>query len=205
MEAVGKTVTVAQVLDEILTDKIFLQTSRGGVTLSGGEPTAQPDFAEALLVACKAEGLHTCVETCAWCPSEVLLRLIPHTDLFLVDWKITDDTLHKQYTGASNAPIRENLALLHRAGAPVVLRCPLIPGVNDTPDHYDGIARLALHYSNILEIDLEPYHPMGLAKAAALGKHLPYDRPDFPVDRLAADAQRHLQSSLSIPVRSSGK
>ena len=205
LEKIGRAVTVEEVLDEILTDRVFLQTSKGGVTLSGGEPTAQSDFSEELLSACKAAGLHTCVETCAWCDEDALLRLIPHTDLFLVDWKITDNDLHRKYTGASNAPILQNLALLHRNNSPVVLRCPLIPGVNTTPEHYDGIARLALRYSNVRQIDLEPYHPMGLAKAAALGKRLPYASPDFLSAKIAEEAKRHLQSVLSLPVRISAE
>lgn len=179
VELTGRRYTVDEVMAEILTDRVFYETSDGGVTLSGGEPTAQPEFAASLLAACKEKGLTTCIESCGWCDKETLSALIPLTDLFLIDWKLTDDVLHREYTGVSNQKIIENLAILNENGARVVLRCPLIPSVNLTEEHYDGIVSVANRFECIEGIDLEPYHPMGVDKSEALGKKTAYDNRSF--------------------------
>ena len=205
LERVGERRTVEEILAELLKDRIFYATSHGGVTLSGGEPTAQPDFAEALLAACKREGLHTCVETCGWCRSEIMQRLMPLTDLFLLDWKISDDALHRQYTGVSNRPILQNLALLQENHAQVILRCPLIPEINTNTAHYDAIIALVQDHPCIRQIDLEPYHPMGIGKTEALGKAALYSNEAFLDPAIAEDAKKHIQSRVRIPVKISGK
>lgn len=205
LETVGETKTVDEVLSDVLSDRVFYETSNGGVTISGGEPTAQPAFTEAFLAACKKEGLHTCMETCAWCAPDVLLKIAPLVDLFLLDWKLTDDALHKQYTGVSNALIVENLARLCDVGARVILRCPLIPDINLTEDHLDGIAALANRFSCIEQIDLEPYHPMGIGKTNALGKVASYTNDEFLETARAEEAKEHIAPRVSIPVTVSGK
>ncbi len=204
LETIGQTQTVEEVLSEILSDSIFYRTSGGGVTISGGEPTAQPEFTEALLAACKREGLHTCIETCGWCTADTITRLIPYVDLFLMDWKISDDVRHRLYTGVSNQPILRNLSLLHELGAEVVLRCPLIPDINIEASHFDGVAKLANQYANIQQIDLEPYHPMGLGKAKALGKKSIYGNDRFPDASAMEEARQYIQDLVRIPVRISG-
>ena len=205
LEAAGRDVTVGEVLADIFCDRSFYEASGGGVTLSGGEPTAQPRFSEALLLACRAAGLHTAMETCLYCSPDVLARLSACTDLFLVDWKCENDALHRHYTGVSNALIRENLSRLCKIGARVVLRCPLIPSVNLTEEHYDGIVALANAYPNIERIDLEPYHPMGVGKSLSLGRTPTYSNDAF----LDADEAERIASVLrprvSIPVAVSGK
>jgi len=189
----------------VLSDRVFYETSNGGVTISGGEPTAQPTFTEAFLSACKKEGLHTCMETCGWCKPEILIALAPLVDLFLLDWKLTDDALHKKYTGVSNDLIVENLARLCDIGARVILRCPLIPDINLTEDHLDGIAALANRFSCIEQIDLEPYHPMGIGKTNALGKTASYTNEEFLASDRAEKARAYILKSVSIPVTVSGK
>ena len=205
LETAGETKTVQDVLTEVLSDRIFYTTSHGGITVSGGEPTAQATFTEALLTACKREDLHTCMETCGWCGTEAMLRLIPLTDLFLLDWKISDDTLHRKYTGVSNRPILQNLTLLREHNARVILRCPLIPDINTDPAHYDGIAALANQYSNIEQIDLEPYHPMGIGKIEALGKTVAYTNNSFLDPAVAEEAKEYIMHRVSIPIKISGK
>lgn len=205
LETVGVTKTVEEVLSDLLSDRVFYETSNGGVTVSGGESTAQPVFTEALLSACKKEGLHTCIETCGWCRPEVLLTIAPLVDLFLFDWKITDDALHRKYTGVSNALILENLARLCEIGSRVILRCPLIPDINMTEDHLEGIANLANRFACIERIDLEPYHPMGIGKANALGKTANYTNGAFLETERAEEARLHLSDLAPIPVTISGK
>ena len=205
IDTVGKTQSVEEVISEILKDKIFYQTSHGGVTVSGGEPTAQPDFTEALLAECKREGLHTCIETCAYCSPDIIKRLFPYVDLFLVDWKISDSDLHKRYTGVGNQLILDNIALLDDLGAEIVLRCPLIPSVNIEETHFSAIARIANQYKSIKRIDLEPYHPMGVEKLRALGKTSDYMSDSFADPKVIEQARQYIERSVFVPVIISGK
>ncbi len=169
LTAVGELKSVEEVLREVLSDKIFYETSNGGVTLSGGEPMYQFDFALELLKACKRENLHTAMETCGFAPSEQYREIAPFTDLFLFDYKISDKEKHKYYVGADNSLILKNLYLLDSLDAKIILRCPIIPGINDTEEHFESIASVANSLQNILEINIEPYHSMGAGKAEKLG------------------------------------
>ena len=162
--------TVSRVLETVLRDMPFYQTSGGGMTLSGGEPLYQSAFSCELLKEAKKMGLHTCVETSGFAAKQILQEIAAHTDLFLYDWKLTDPNLHHQYTGVSNTKIRENLYLLSGMGKEIILRCPVIPGVNDTTEHFSGIAELADELDAIRWVELEPYHPLGSGKSAMLGK-----------------------------------
>ncbi len=170
LEQAGKTMTAEAVLKEVLKDQVFYESSGGGLTLSGGEPLFQPDFAYALLKSAKQQGLHTCIETCGFADKDLLFKIAAVTDLFLYDWKITSDSLHRQYTQQSNCIIRENLMLLDKHGSATILRCPVIPSVNDTDEHFKGIAELANTLNHILHIEIEPYHPLGSDKYQQLGK-----------------------------------
>ncbi len=204
LETAGKDMTVSEVLADVLNDRIFYNTSHGGITLSGGEPTAQPCFAEALLAAAHEARIETAMETCAFCPTDTLLRLASHTDLFLIDWKLGNDDLHRQFTGSSNALIRENLARLCEIGARVVLRCPLIPDVNLTEEHYDSIVALANAHGNIEQIDLEGYHPMGVSKSEVLGKTAAYRNGAFLERHAVGAVQQSIAARVRIPVMISG-
>ena len=192
--------TLDEVLADVMSDEIFYQTSSGGVTLSGGEPTAQPQFAKALLAACKQRGVYTAMETCGYCSPTLLEEFIPLTDLFLFDWKISDDEKHRELTGVSNLPILENLALLSKHNAPVTLRCPIIPDVNLTQAHFATIADLAERFPNISRIDLEPYHPLGVSKLHALGKTPKLEINSFLERDAVLPYQTYLQGRLNIPI-----
>ena len=169
----GKPMQSDEVLNEVLKDKLFYDNSGGGMTLSGGEPLLQFDFALELLQKAKSAGLHTCIETCGFVPDAHIRQVAPYIDLFLFDWKVTDDTLHRQYTGVSNTHIEANLRLLDQLGADIILRCPIIPTVNDNDTHFAGIARLANELSHVIEVQIEPYHPLGNSKTEKLGKENP--------------------------------
>ena len=170
LERMGRAVTVDEVLDEVLREHQFYEASGGGLTLSGGEPLYQSDFSCALLRAAKNAGLHTCVETCGHSSAKALLSMAEVTDLFLYDWKVTDTVEHRHFTGVGNELIRENLLLLDALGKQIILRCPMIPGVNDTRAHLQGIGELAELCGSVAEIDLEPYHELGSQKSYRLGK-----------------------------------
>ncbi|MBP3541884.1 MAG: glycyl-radical enzyme activating protein [Clostridia bacterium] len=169
LELAGTRMTAQLVLEEVLDDLPFYRSSGGGLTLSGGEPMAQPDFALAIARAAKERGLHVSMETCGYCDPAHLLAIRPYIDLFLYDYKLTGDEAHRQYTGVSQQRILDNLHLLDNSGAAIILRCPMIPGVNLTQEHEDGIVRLAAGLQNLRQIHLEPYHNIGLSKQKRLG------------------------------------
>lgn len=169
LELCGREMTCDEVMDIVLRDRKFYSGSGGGLTVSGGEPMFHTGYTYELLKAAKKERLHTCVESSLFCDFNDLLRIIPYTDLFLADWKETDDSLHKEFTGAGNGKIKENIGKLCENGAVIILRCPIIPGYNDRFDHYDGICGLAHTYRNIKEIHLEPYNRLGEGKCEIFG------------------------------------
>ena len=169
VEVAGKKKSVDEVIDEVLKDKIFYETSNGGVTLSGGEPLLQYEFSLEILKRAKQEGLHTAMETCGYTDEERIREIAQYVDLFLFDYKITNEELHKKYTGVSNEKIIHNLKVLNLLGKQIILRCPIIPGINDTDEHFAGIADMANTLSCVSEINVEPYHPLGKSKAEKLG------------------------------------
>ena len=128
----GKEKSVSEMLEEALSDREFYDESGGGVTLSGGEPLLQAEFCRAFFSACRAEGIHTAVDSSCFAPRRALEDLLPYTDLFLADWKHPDPEVHEALTGQENALIRENLLFLAREGAVIEIRIPLVPGINDS-------------------------------------------------------------------------
>ena len=169
LELVGRPMTVPQVLQQVLQDMPFYKTSGGGMTLSGGEPTLQIDFVTDLLRQAKAASLHCCIETSGHCDYDRLRRILPSVDLWLFDWKESDPIRHKQYCGVDNRQIMDNLRRLHADGAAIRLRCPIIPGYNDRPDHFEGIARIAAELPHLQGVELMPYHALGEAKTKRFG------------------------------------
>lgn len=167
---VGKRMTVRDVLEEVCRDQPFFAESGGGITLSGGEPTAQPRFAHALLTAAGAMGLHRAMETCGYGPRDVFLHLAGSVDLFLFDIKETDARRHLALTGVELAPILDNLRALHDRGANILVRCPIIPGVNQREDHLLALSALCHSLPRLHGIELLPYHSLGVSKAARLGR-----------------------------------
>jgi len=178
LEMAGYETCVAQIMEKSLSDLELYKKTGGGITLSGGEPLLQPEFSYEILKAAKENGIHTCVETCGYAKYEDLAHIASVTDLFLYDWKITKPDLHKKYTGVDNALIKENLLSLDKSSAKIILRCPIIPTVNDTDEHFEGIAALANTLANIVQVDVEPYNPLGKHKKEMLGKNA---GEDFPV------------------------
>lgn len=170
---IGREMTVAEVLAEVERDRAYYERSGGGITLSGGEPLAQPPFATALLRAAHARGLHTCLDTSGAVGRQRLQAVLPYVDLFLYDYKATDANAHRRFTGVANGLVLANLDLLYTQGARLLLRCPLVPGVNDTPDHLRGIAALGRRYPDLAGIEVMAYHDMGRDKAARIGHATP--------------------------------
>lgn len=164
----GKRMSAAEIVEEIKKDRAFYG-ERGGVTVSGGEPFAQPEGLKALLAACRAEGINTAVDTCGVFDPRYLEEIVPLTDLFLWDVKDTDPERLKKYTGADCSLILSNLKLADSLGARIRLRCILVNGVNADARHYEQVRRIARTLSNYDGTDVLPYHAYGGSKAVLLG------------------------------------
>lgn len=193
--------TAEDILSEVLKDAAFYKNSGGGMTLSGGEPLFQPDFSLELLGLAKNAGLHTAIETCGYAKKEVIAASAELVDLYLFDYKESDPERHRAYTGVDNRLILENLSLLNSLQKRIVLRCPIIPGCNDRTDHFRAIAELANRHAHIEEIQVEPYHDLGMNKYARLGKA--YKLPDTrPTDRKTAEHYvEEIRAHTDTPVR----
>jgi pyruvate formate lyase activating enzyme len=180
LSIVGVERDVDELMALIRRDRIAYDTSGGGLTMSGGEPLAQPAFAAALLSAAQEEGIHTCVETSGHAPLAVIATLAAHVDLWLWDIKAVDDGLHRRLTGVGVMRIHANLDALLASGAAVELRCPLVPGLNDGDVDLDRLASFILARPAIRRVWLMPYHRLGVTKAAECGA-VSLDRPSASV------------------------
>jgi pyruvate formate lyase activating enzyme len=168
-ESTGWQATTDQLLIEIKKDLPFYDQSGGGVTISGGEPLCQPESLLALLQGCGALGIDRTVDTSGFAPTEILMRIAEHTELFLFDLKHMDNKLHRQYTGVANDLILRNLQTLSGSGQPVRVRLPLIPGVNDDEKNIRETGSFIAGCKGIQGIDVLPYHPSATAKYKKLG------------------------------------
>ena len=164
----GKWWTPEELLEELLRDKPFYDQSGGGITLSGGEPLLQQPFSLRTLQLCREAGLHTAIETAAYCRWEDLAELVPWLDLIMMDIKLLDDEDHKAATGVSNRRILRNARRLAETGIPLVVRTPVIPTVNDTPEAVCAIAQFASELDNLLYFELMPFHRLAEGKYRSL-------------------------------------
>ncbi len=140
LEIVGKECTTVDVFEEVKRDEVFYKNSNGGVTISGGEPTAQPDFVHELLSICKAAKIHTALDTSGYCSSEVFEKLTEVSDLVLLDLKTIDEENHLKFTGVSLKPILKNARCLVESKKRTWIRTPVIPGYTAEPDNISDLA-----------------------------------------------------------------
>ena len=164
VELAGRTVTVDEVVEEVVKDRPFYETSGGGATLSGGEPTAQFEFCVALLAALKDAGLHTALDTCGYLSSDRIETLLPLVDLFLYDLKVISRARHLRWTGADNRICLENLSRLSAAGATLQVRFPAVRGINSSGRELEQLARVVLSLEPAPEVALLPYHRLAASK-----------------------------------------
>ncbi len=200
---VGVRHTAGEVVAEVMRDRVFYGAG-GGLTLTGGEPAMQPEFCQALLVLAKQSGLATAMETCGYAPWAVFERLLPYLDVVLFDVKHVDAERHRQTTGMDNVLIFENLRRISAMGAQVRIRVPLIPGFNATTADVAAIADFVCGLpAPVQGVDLLPYHSMGKAKYAALGREYPW----LDHERLSDAAVQELASTMAahgLPVTVGG-
>jgi pyruvate formate lyase activating enzyme len=199
-ELAGIAMTPDEVMREVLKDQPFYDESGGGVTLSGGEPLLQPAFVETLLDRCHASGIPVAIETCGFVNPLALRHLARRVELFLYDLKLMDDHRHRRATGVSNRRILVNLRDLAAHGPPIVVRIPLVPGVNDDEDNISAIGAF-VSTLGISRIDLLPYHRGGIAKYERLDREYPLPQaPAVSVEAVTAAAAL-LAGTFGLDVR----
>ncbi|HTR98123.1 MAG TPA: glycyl-radical enzyme activating protein [Bacteroidota bacterium] len=175
-EIVGRAMSVEEVMREVERDATFYRESGGGVTFSGGEPLMQHRFLLMLLRACEERNLHVAIDTSGYASPEVLYRVAELTHLFLYDLKSVNDDIHSRFTGVSGALVRGNLRRLASWGKRVVIRMPIIPGINDAEPDVEAAGKFIASLGNVVGINLLPYHAIGAEKYARLG--MTYSLPD---------------------------
>jgi len=166
----GKQVTVDDVFREVNKDKAFYEGSGGGITVSGGEPLRQADFVAALFQKCHEAGIGTCMDTCGYAASDVLKQVLRVTDYVLFDIKHMDTNCHHQFTGAPNDLILSNAQVVAASETPMLCRIPLIAGINDTVLNITETARFVKSLGDGMQVELLPYHRLGVAKYQTLDK-----------------------------------
>lgn len=169
LKIMGTEMTVDEVMEIVVADYEFYKNSNGGITLSGGEPLMQFGFAMDLLNKCRDFGINTCIETSGYVSSEKFKQILPFVDVLLFDYKTTCADEHRKFTGVSNDIILKNLDIAYKYGTEIILRCPIIKGINDTDGHFHGISALDKKYPNLKGIELLPYHSIGNNKRISIG------------------------------------
>ena len=190
-ELMGRDITVADLMTEVLKDRVFYDESGGGVTFSGGEPLLQYEFLHAALTACRKADVHTAVETTGFTSWERLAALVPLTSEFLYDVKVMDAERHRELTGVSNVRILENLRALAATDARVMVRVPLVPGVNDDEDNIREIATFVAGLGTVPPVHLLPFHAGAAGKYRALGMA-------YAMEDVRSPSQERVQSLASL-------
>ncbi len=167
---VGRDVTVGEIIDIIERDRIYYRRSGGGLTLSGGESLAQPDFAVALLKAAKERGINTAMESTGFADFSVISRYLPYLDLYLMDIKHMNSAKHKEFTSQPNELILENARKITDAGTRLIVRTPVIPTFNATKEEIGEIAKFASSLKGVTQMHILPYHRIGTDKYKGLGR-----------------------------------
>ncbi len=188
LSLVGQRFTPSALLGRIENDLRYFRlddpdgSAKGGITFSGGEPMLNADFINEFRTL--VPGVHIAVETSGFVPVGELEKVLESVDLFLFDFKAADPVRHLELCGVDNTLILENLDFLYRSGKEIILRLPLIPGLNDTPDHFDAIAALLEKYPGIPRAEILPYHILGVGKTRELGG-IPH--PDLPTQAASSE------------------
>ncbi|MBQ7506081.1 MAG: glycyl-radical enzyme activating protein [Lachnospiraceae bacterium] len=191
LSLIGRRVTVDEVLSEVEADQKFYERSEGGLTVSGGEPMAQPEFTLALLSEAKNRSIHRTMETCGMGASGVMEEAAKYLDVLYFDVKLHDPQKHKEWTGAGNERILDNLFLARRVRPDLTIRVrtPVIPGVNDNEEELREIHRIALDLG--AEHELLKYHRLGASKYEGLGR-------DYPMGEVKLSEERFQELKSSI-------
>lgn len=192
LELAGKEVSVIEVYEEVLKDRIFYNNSGGGMTISGGEPLSQPEFTAELFRLAKEGGIHTALDTSGYSDWKILEKVLEHVDLVLYDIKQMDSEKHLEYTGVRNELILENIMKVDKLGKPIWVRIPTIPGINDDEENFHKIGRLLSELENLERIDILRYHRLAESKYEHTGQDYQLKGMDTP----EKDQVEHLKEIL---------
>ena len=196
VKTVGRDVTAGEIISEVERDTIYYKRSGGGLTLSGGESLAQPEFAEALLALAHSHSINTAMESTGFADFADIARILPHLDLYLMDIKHMDSEKHKAFTGQYNDKILENAQRIARSPVKLIIRTPVIPTFNDTEEEIRAIAKFAASLPGVEEMHLLPYHRIGTDKYKGLGR-------EYTLSHIEPPSQEHMNKLLEI-VKSCG-
>ena len=199
----GKYVTASEVFKQVAADAIFYQRSGGGMTLSGGEPLNQPQFAITLLQLCHDSAIHTTIDTCGYASWESARRVLEQVDLVLYDFKHMDPVAHKKLTGVSNDLILDNAKKIRQElNLPMLARVPIAPGLNDSVENIQATAKfIATELDDSVRVHLLPYHRLGEAKYERLEKSSQSVSLDPPSDEHVLELQKIVESfGLSVVI-----
>ncbi|MCH5185092.1 MAG: glycyl-radical enzyme activating protein [Oscillospiraceae bacterium] len=198
---IGRDVSVREVMEEVYKDLPYYRRSGGGVTLSGGESLGQPDFAVALLRACREGGLTTAMESTGFADFGIISRFLEYLDIYLMDIKHTDGKKHKMFTTRDNSLILENARRIALSNTELVIRVPVIPGFNDTPEEIGAIAEFAASLPGVEKIHLLPYHRLGADKYKGLGREYPMGDVPVPAkEKMQLLLERALKTGLDARI-----
>jgi len=179
IKLLGQEMTIEELLAEVKKDTVVYKHSRGGVTVSGGEPLLHPEFTRELLRALKQENISVGADTCGHVPWTNIEKVLPYIDFFLWDIKHMNDEEHRKFTGVSNELILSNARSVSERSIPLYIRLPVIPGYNDSEENIRATCEFARDLSSLVSIDLLPLHHLGKARYASL--NLAYPIPDIPL------------------------
>ncbi len=198
---VGKKVSVSDVMDTILADRVFFEKSGGGVTFSGGEPLLQYSFLLEVLKACRHNKIHTIVDTSGYADFDVFREIADNTDMFLFDLKTIEPKLHYKYTKVDNKNILQNLGYTQVSNTPVRIRIPLVQGYTDNLSNIIAIKNIVKNMKNIIGVDILPFHPSGLSKYERMNKN--YDLSNlktYPANKsnFIADIFKDMKLNVTI-------
>ncbi len=197
---VGEFNTPEEVLEEVERDVPFYRNSGGGMTLSGGEPLSQPEFAGHLIRKAKANGIHTAVDTCGYLPFDSFEHFLAGVDLILYDIKLIDSERHRAGTGAGNNMILENCTKLAAMKVPMRIRIPLIPNFNDSDDDMQSIADFT-SAQGLHDVDLLPYHMYASSKYEKLGQGYEFEAVEpLTDDRVTEIDQLFVRKGLNVTI-----
>jgi pyruvate formate lyase activating enzyme len=203
LRLLGRQYTVDELVYEVKKDDVVFRHSGGGVTVSGGEPLLEPEFALELFRAFKRSGINLGVDTCGYVPRKNIEAVFPYIDFFLWDIKHMDDDTHREHTGVSNRLILDNLRFVSGNNIPVYLRVPVIPGYNDSEENLRAVCEFARGLSSLVEIDLLPLHHLGETRYAALGREYPIEGITLLRDDVLTE-MKHLVESYGLKCNITG-
>ena len=198
---VGRKMEHGEVVEELLKDQTFYQSSGGGITLTGGDPFAQTEFSRAILMDIKKRSIHTAIETCLLTSRRGLESLLPHVDLFLVDLKMDEPIKHAEYTGASNEGIKENFTWLSKNHGNILVRIPIIPGYTDSEGNLKAIGTFVARIDPNIPIELVNFNPLARDKYRVLSADYLLKKIDSVVPKERMNHLRQVVAETGALVR----